>query len=140
MAATASTRGDRRDHSAQRLFSDQLGRTEAIAGLRELEAIIEWCHRQGVRNVVLKLGAVGLLVSDGTRKEHIAGHQVNAVDGTGAVDCFARALLARMAAGGDFSRALHYANAGAALTTTGYGAVTPLPRPDAVRHLLSGDT
>ena len=32
--------------------------------------------------------------------------------------------------------ALEHANACAALSTTGYGAVAPLPRPEAVRALL----
>jgi 2-dehydro-3-deoxygluconokinase len=32
--------------------------------------------------------------------------------------------------------AARYANAAAALSTTGYGAVAPLPFPDAVRGLL----
>jgi 2-dehydro-3-deoxygluconokinase len=33
-------------------------------------------------------------------------------------------------------QAARYANAAAALSTTGYGAVAPLPKPDAVRALL----
>jgi 2-dehydro-3-deoxygluconokinase len=41
-----------------------------------------------------------------------------------------------MAAGDSFAVALRYANAAAALTTTGYGAVAPLPRPQDVRRLL----
>jgi 2-dehydro-3-deoxygluconokinase len=33
---------------------------------------------------------------------------------------------------------VRYANAAAALTCTGYGAVAPLPRPEAVLALLRG--
>jgi 2-dehydro-3-deoxygluconokinase len=86
--------------------------------------------------VALKLGKDGVIGSDGERREHLAGHRVEAVDATGAGDCFAGALMARMAAGDDFLVGLRYANAAAALTTTGYGAVTPLPRPEDVRRLL----
>jgi 2-dehydro-3-deoxygluconokinase len=43
-----------------------------------------------------------------------------------------------MAAGDNFWDGLRYANAAGALATTGFGAVAPLPRPDAVRRLLSG--
>jgi 2-dehydro-3-deoxygluconokinase len=75
--------------------------------------------------------------SDGRRQEHVAGHVVDTVDATGAGDCFAGSLMTRLAAGDDFWTALRYANAAAALATTGYGAVTPLPRPDAVRRLLA---
>jgi 2-dehydro-3-deoxygluconokinase len=41
-------------------------------------------------------------------------------------------------AGDDPFAAARYANAAAALSTTGYGAVAPIPRPDAVNALLRG--
>ena len=63
-------------------------------------------------------------------------HRVNAVDATGAGDTFAGALLARLLAGEDPLAAARYANAAAALSTTGYGAVAPIPREAAVRALL----
>jgi len=110
---------------------------DALCGLRDPQAIIDWCHRAGARIVALKLGADGVIGSDATRSERIQGHKVKCVDATGAGDCFAGALLARMSAGDDFWQGLRYANAAAALTTTGYGAVAPLPRPEAVRRLLS---
>ncbi|HYG43557.1 MAG TPA: sugar kinase, partial [Bordetella sp.] len=44
---------------------------------------------------------------------------------------------ARRCAGDDWLPAVRYANAAAALSTMGYGAVGPLPRPDAVRKLLA---
>lgn len=101
------------------------------------DAVLDWCHRRGAKRVALKLGREGVIGSDGDKRERIAGHRVEAVDATGAGDCFAGALMARMAAGDEFVEALRYANAAAALTTTGYGAVAPLPRPDAVRRLLA---
>ena len=110
---------------------------EALCGFKDPAAILDWCHGAGAGVVVLKLGADGVIGSDSSRSERIAGHKVACVDATGAGDCFAGALLARMAAGEDFWRSLHYANAAAALTTTGYGAVAPLPRPPAVLELLS---
>ncbi len=79
-----------------------------------------------------------MLVSDGRRRERIPGHRVDAVDATGAGDCFAGACLARIAAGDSLWDAARYANAAAALSTTGFGAVAPLPRPDAVGALLAG--
>jgi 2-dehydro-3-deoxygluconokinase len=87
--------------------------------------------------VLLKLGAEGVLASDGSRRERIAGHRVDAVDATGAGDCFCGACLARLAAGDSLWEAARYANAAAALSTTGWGAVAPLPRPDAVRALMA---
>lgn len=109
---------------------------DALCGLRDPDAIVDWCHGAGAPVVALKLGAGGVFASDGSRRERIEGYRVNAVDATGAGDCFAGALLARMAAGDNFWVGLRYANAAAALATTGYGAVAPLPRPEAVRQML----
>ena len=110
---------------------------EALCGLKDPDAIVDWCHRAGAATVALKLGADGVIGSDSTRRERIAGYKVGCVDATGAGDCFAGALLARMSVGDDFWQGLRYANAAAALTTTGYGAVAPLPRPEAVRQLVN---
>jgi len=101
------------------------------------DALIDWAHRLGAKNVYLKLGADGVIASDGARRERIAGHRVMAVDATGAGDCFCGATLARLAAGDDVFAAARYANAAAALATTGFGAVAPLPQPEAVRRLLA---
>jgi 2-dehydro-3-deoxygluconokinase len=87
--------------------------------------------------VFLKLGAKGAIASDGARHEHIPGWKVRAVDATGAGDCFCGASLARLAAGDSIWDAARYANAAAALATTGFGAVAPLPRPEAVWRMLS---
>lgn len=110
---------------------------EALCGLRDADGIVDWCHRAGARIVALKLGADGVIGSDATRRERITGYKVDCVDATGAGDCFAGALLARLSAGDDYWQALRYANAASALATTGYGAAAPLPRPEAVRQLLN---
>ena len=64
------------------------------------------------------------------------GHRVQAVDATGAGDCFDGAFAVRMVAGDDPVAAARYANAAAALATTGFGAVAPLPRHTDVMALL----
>lgn len=97
------------------------------------DAIVDALHAWGVPLVVLKLGAQGCLVSDGRRRERVAGHRVAAVDATGAGDCFDGAFAARALAGDDPFSAARYANVAAALATTGYGAVAPLPDDAAVR-------
>ncbi len=93
-----------------------------------LEAVVDACHRAGAPGVVLKLGPNGCLVSDGRRREHVPAQAVQCVDATGAGDCFDGAFAARLLAGDDPFAAARYANAAAALATTGYGAVAPLPR------------
>ncbi|HEX6138409.1 MAG TPA: sugar kinase [Casimicrobiaceae bacterium] len=101
--------------------------------------IVDACHALGPGVVVLKLGADGCLVSDGARRTRIEARRVAAVDATGAGDCFDGAFVARMAAGDDAFTAARFANAAAALATTGYGAVAPLPRAPDVERLLRGE-
>jgi 2-dehydro-3-deoxygluconokinase len=119
-------------------FFPSIDDARALSGLDDPDANLEWAHRLGAKQVFLKLGAGGVIASDGTRCERIAGRRVDAVDATGAGDCFCGAALARLAAGDSLFDAARYANAAAALATTGFGAVAPLPRPDAVRRLLAG--
>jgi 2-dehydro-3-deoxygluconokinase len=98
--------------------------------------IVDACHERGARIVALKLGREGCLVSDGTRRERIEGRRVSSVDATGAGDCFDGAFEARMVAGDDAFAAARYANCAAAIATTGYGAVAPLPRTEDVRRMI----
>jgi 2-dehydro-3-deoxygluconokinase len=102
----------------------------------DADAILDACHAAGVPLVVLRCGAEGCIVSDTKRREHIAGHRVKAIDATGAGDCFDGAFAARIIAGDDTVAAARYANAAAAIATTGYGAVAPLPRHADVVALL----
>ena len=101
-----------------------------LTGLTDAQAIVDWCHAQGARQVVLKLGAEGAIVSPavGAARSTVPGHRVDAVDATGAGDCFSGNLLARLAAGDSLEAAAHYANVAAALTVQGFGAVASLPR------------
>jgi len=119
-------------------FFPSIEEARALSGLEQPDAVVDWAHRLGARTVYLKLGPEGVIVSDGARRERIAGVKLKAVDATGAGDCFCGATLARLAAGDSFFDAARYANAAAALATTGFGAVAPLPRPEAVRELLGG--
>ena len=98
--------------------------------------VIAACHSAGAPGVVVKLGAEGCIVSDGRRREHVPAHRVTPVDATGAGDCFDGAFATRLLAGDDPFTAAAYANVAAALATTGYGAVAPLPRDGDVRPLL----
>ena len=109
---------------------------QQVAQLDEPDAIIDWCFVQGARNVVLKLGGAGCIAASRETRTRIAGHQVSAVDATGAGDCFDGALLARLVAGDELATAARYANAAAALTTTGFGAVAPLPSRAQVEAFL----
>jgi 2-dehydro-3-deoxygluconokinase len=117
-------------------FLPSLEDARALSGLSDSAAILDWAHRLGPPVVFLKLGAEGAIVSDGRRVEHVAGLGVEACDSTGAGDCFCGAALACLARGETALEATRYANAAAALSTTGFGAVAPLPRREDVTRLL----
>jgi 2-dehydro-3-deoxygluconokinase len=118
------------------IFFTSLEDARALSRLQDPDGMLDWAHRLGAKNVLLMLGAEGAIASDGAKRERLGGLKVETVDATGAGDCFCGATLARLAAGDSLFEAARYANAAAALKTTGYGAVAPLPRPDAVRRLL----
>jgi 2-dehydro-3-deoxygluconokinase len=118
------------------LFLPSIDDVNVLSDHVEPDALIDWSHSLGAKQVALKLGAQGALVSDGSRRERIAPHRVQLVDATGAGDCFCGNLLARMALGDSIFEAARYANAAAAIAVQGFGAVVPLPRPELVRALL----
>lgn len=109
------------------LFLPSLEDMTTLTGLTNPDQIVDWGHSRGAATVVLKLGAAGALVSDGQRRERVAGHAVTLVDATGAGDCFCGNLLARLAQGDDVFAATRYANVAASIAVQGFGAVAPLP-------------
>jgi 2-dehydro-3-deoxygluconokinase len=109
---------------------------QALTGLEDADAIAD--HYLALCPLVLlKLGKEGVLVATRQGRSRIAGFPVRAMDATGAGDTFAGAFLARRAQGDDVAAAARYANAAAALSTLGYGAVAPIPRATEVRAFLA---
>ncbi len=120
------------------LFLPSLDDMTTLTGLSESESVLDWSHAQGAKRVVLKLGAQGALLSEpetGVRTL-VKAFQVEAVDATGAGDCFCGNLLARLAVNDDLLTAVRYANAAASLAVQGFGAVSSLPLPQAVNTRL----
>lgn len=110
---------------------------EQLTGLSDPDAIADFYLDLGVSIVGLTLGAEGTLVATPERRERVTGRQVTAIDATAAGDTFDGALLSRIVAGDDPFQAARYANAAAALSTQGYGAVAPMPRREAVEAFLA---
>lgn len=108
-----------------------------LIGHSEPEAVARWCHAQGVQTVVLKLGAQGALISHEGGMSLVPGLPVQALDATGAGDCFCGNFLARLVAGDDLIQAARWANAAAALSVQGRGAIAPLPYAEQVRDALT---
>jgi 2-dehydro-3-deoxygluconokinase len=107
--------------------------SQQLTGLTQPDAIVDYYLGLGVPMVALKMSADGCLVATRQERFRLPGHRVEAVDATGAGDTFDGAFLARLLARDDVETAARYANIAAALSTRGYGAVTPIPRAAEVR-------
>lgn len=93
---------------------------------------------RGVGAVVATLGAQGcqLWGGDGAQA-HLDGWRMDAVaDTIGAGDTFTGSLAAALARGEPLEQAMHWANAAAALSVTGHGAIGGMPSLDQTRRLL----
>ncbi len=119
------------------IFLPSLEDMVTLTGLASPAKIVDWSHAVGAKTVVLKLGEKGAIVSNDERSGLVTGRRVPVVDATGAGDCFCGNLLARVALGDDVFKAAIYANAAAALSVQGYGAVNPLPAAGQVDALLA---
>lgn len=117
-------------------FLPSIDDARVFSGCDDEDAILDWCFAAGAKNVLLKLGKEGVIVATASQRSRIPGFTVNAVDATGAGDCFGGALVARLSRGDELLAAARYANAAAALTTTGYGAIAPIPHAEQVLALL----
>lgn len=114
---------------------------ETLTGspIRDDEALLDAAAIQRDRcrrAVVVTLGARGALLLAGGTPLRIEGHAVPVVDTTGAGDCFAGAMAARLVAGDDLDQAVRFATAAAALSVQQPGAATSAPHAAAVEALL----
>jgi len=91
----------------------------------------------GARIVALTLGQRGTFVALADERRLVPSWPVTAIDATAAGDTFDGAFLAEIMEGRDPFAAAAYANAAAALSTTGYGAVKPIPTRAEVSAFLA---
>ncbi len=118
------------------IFMPSLEDAQSITSMEDPEKIADYYHSIGVKVVVLKLGSEGVMVSADGMKEIIPGYKVETVDQTGAGDTFDGAFCSRYIKGISPMECARYANAAAALSTKGYGAVTPIPTEKEVEEFL----
>jgi ribokinase len=87
---------------------------------------------QGPRNVIITLGAAGVLSATADEVRHHPARPVQAVDSTAAGDTFIGGLCAALVAGRPLDRAIAFAQAAAAISVTRPGAQTSIPRREEV--------
>lgn len=104
---------------------------EVIAAARKLLDM-------GVGAVIAKLGAKGCMYVDHDTVLPVSGFKVNTVDTTAAGDSFNAGFAVALANDMPIDKALRFANAVAALSTTGAGAQGSMPSREQVEALLAG--
>jgi ribokinase len=109
----------------------------AIAGHDDLTTAAQALLARGVRAVLATLGREGCaLFERGQVPRHFGGHAMAVADTIGAGDTFTGALAAALARGDALDAAARWANAAAALSVTGQGAIGGMPTREAVAALL----
>lgn len=110
-----------------------------LTGLEAPDAIADFYLGLGAKVVALTLGHEGSLVATPERRERLVPIKVEAVDATGAGDCYDGAFLSEYLRTGDAFAAGAYANVAAALSTQGYGAIAPIPRRSQVEARMAAE-
>ncbi len=97
-----------------------------LTGIADVDGGVAALQQAGASDVVVKLGSAGCLVV--TRAEHftIPGFLVDAIDTTGAGDCFGGGFLAALQRGFTYPECARFANAVGALSVQSLGAVSGL--------------
>jgi 2-dehydro-3-deoxygluconokinase len=121
------------------LFFPSLEDARLLTGLTAPEAIAEAYLGMGPRVVVLKLGGEGALLATKDGVTPFPPYRVDSIDMSGAGDAFDGALVVAYLSGWPLQRCARFANAAAALTTTGLGCVTPVPRREQIEALMDRD-
>lgn len=88
------------------------------------------------RLIVVTLGAEGVLLVSADDSHHFAARAVEAVDTTGAGDCFCGSFAARLALGDEVDDAIRWAMTAAAISVTRPGASDSMPTADEVERAL----
>ncbi|TDR90160.1 sugar kinase [Enterovirga rhinocerotis] len=111
-----------------------------LTGLQTPDEIADFYLGLGCRLVVMTLGRDGVFVATPQERRGIPPRRVDAVDATGAGDCFGGAFLAEWLRHGDPFEAAAYGNAAAALKTLGQGAVATSPKRSEVEAFIADGT
>lgn len=119
------------------IFLPSLDDVTSLSGLDNPDDIVDFYLDMGVKMVVLKVGKEGAIVATQQKRIHVSGFSVEAIDATGAGDTFDGAFVSRLSEGAEAEDAAKYANAAAALSTRGIGAVNPIPTKQEVEQFLS---
>jgi len=112
------------------------GHDDGTDEMDALRAQAEALRHHAQQNIIITLGRRGVLCLAGDDWMQIEGRSVEAVDTTGAGDCFTGAFAVALSEGHDLPTALHFANVAAALSVQQLGASASMPTREAVERAL----
>ena len=105
------------------------------ATVEEVKSLIN--QVSGPTQIIVTLGSEGVVISDGGNVDHVPAPKVQAIDTTGAGDCFCGSLAGRLAQQDSTYDALRYAITAAAISVTRAGASESIPTPEQVQDAWS---
>jgi ribokinase len=98
-----------------------------VSGHKDIRDAIDALHKMGCKNVVVTLGAEGVMFSEGDKIESIAAPKVQTVDTTGAGDCFVGWLGVGVGEGLPLRESVRRACTAASIAVTRAGAQGGMP-------------
>jgi ribokinase len=115
---------------------------EALTGLRvttadEAARAADWFLKRGVRQVIVTLGAAGVVSVTAEGRSELPAFPMTAVDTTAAGDAFTGTFGAALALGLDPAEAIRHGTAAGAITVTRPGASPSIPSREEVMALLA---
>jgi sugar/nucleoside kinase (ribokinase family) len=96
------------------MFLPSIEEAERVAGTSEPKEIVRRIHGKGVEVVVVKLGKEGSYVSGRGEEAYVPSYRVQAVDTSGAGDCFVAGFLTGQLRGWSLVESARFGNAVAA--------------------------
>lgn len=108
-----------------------------VETFEQIEAAARSLIARGANSIIVKMGARGAMLVNNTAST-VAPFSVKVVDTTAAGDAFNAGFAGALAEGMSELNSVKFANATAALATTGYGAQSAMPRLSAVQSLING--
>ncbi|MFC4975037.1 ribokinase [Halomonas beimenensis] len=98
----------------------------------EAARAVQCLRKAGCRQVLITLGAQGVVAAVDDRLHHYAARPVTAMDTTAAGDTFVGAFAAALSRGEGIEAAIRYGQAAAAIAVTRAGAQASIPRHDEI--------
>lgn len=90
-------------------------------------AAAKYLMNKGVGNIIVTMGSKGSLICRGNSKVFVKARKVEAVDTTGAGDCYCGALCVALSEGKDLEEAAEFATKASALSVQKAGAQVAMP-------------